>query len=294
MDSGELILSLFQVGFHGAALVFLYLGYRLNRQVVEEDGPQLKEKLSSVRFFLAMARAFFVVGAGLQIWEAQFDEGPAEPVALNMNLSPKEMPDGIPNLDVSLDGDPLKFSRGHAAPPVQVGNNLRIDAEALRDAVVSLQAVNRQLQLAEAAADGDEVGVSEAATGGAGVSNDQLASADAEELETTAQNLSRSLADPAVRDPAAVKASLGWVEFNRGNTKEAVRVLEEAAREAPDEKTRALAYNNLGRVYLQQGDLEASREAFERAGDSPSARKGLTLVDAAESAVRRSQLPSGN
>ncbi len=281
--TGDLVLSVFQAGLHGAALVFLYLGYRLNRQVVEEDGPQLKAKLASVRFFLVVALAFFVAGAGLQVWEERTDG------ELTMHLSPKEMPDGVPDLELLWAGEPLAVERGYVKRPLAEATDLRIDAEDLRDAVVSLQAVNRRLQVDEAASDGEEVGVTDTSTGGTGVSNDQLATADDEELEAAARNLSSSLADPAVQDPAAVKASLGWVEFNRGNTKEAVRFLEEAAREAPDEKTRARALNNLGRVHLQQGDLEASREAFELVGESPAAKKGLTLVDAAERAVQRSE-----
>jgi len=282
-SSSELALTLFQLGFHGAALVFLFLGYRLNQKVVEEDGPQLKEKLASVRFFLAMALAFFVVGAGLQVWSELGDSDLT--TDLTMHLSPAKMPEGLPDLKLTLGGQTLEFDSGRTQAEIAKSTDLRVDAEALRTAIANLQAVNRQILIEEASESGDEVGVEEEAARSVGVSNESLRNAEPEELDELADRLSEELERPGTTNPTAVKTSLAWVQFSRGETVQARELLEQAVTESPDEKTRSLAYNNLGRVYLQQGDLEKSREAFEAAqstAPSAAARKGMMLTRAAE------------
>jgi arylsulfatase A-like enzyme/Flp pilus assembly protein TadD len=76
-----------------------------------------------------------------------------------------------------------------------------------------------------------------------------------------------------------VKAGLAEVELASGKTEEALRLLEEAVAEEPD-NTRVLAL--LGPLYAQEGKLDEARELLERAigkGErSPEVRRNLALV----------------
>ena len=66
--------------------------------------------------------------------------------------------------------------------------------------------------------------------------------------------------------------TLGWIHFKRGEFATAVRVLERAARLAPDS---GLLRYHLGKARLSQGDTRGATEELERAVDSGNSFAGL-------------------
>ncbi|MEM7483185.1 MAG: tetratricopeptide repeat protein [Acidobacteriota bacterium] len=279
--------NFFQLGFHAAALVFLYLGYRLLRQVVASGGEELPLKLKNVRFFMIMSLAFFVLGASLQLyegWARRTDRSGARQLLLH--LSPTRMPEDVPPAEVRLAGELLEFDNGRAAPEIHAATDMAINLERIRDVVVRLRAINRELQLDQAAALPD-VGVGTDDLPGEWTLSDQsLREAGAAELDSTVARLNEALEESDGADSAAIRSSLGWVYYARGDFGAATAELERAASEAQDEEIRVRAYNNLGRVLLDRGDLEGSRAAFQNAGSGVAARGGLGQVAATEQALR--------
>jgi tetratricopeptide (TPR) repeat protein len=86
---------------------------------------------------------------------------------------------------------------------------------------------------------------------------------------------------PAVEDNAAYVDSLGWVLFRRGRLDEACKELERAARLMPEDDP--VIWEHLGEVYLEQGQRDRARSAWEKAiklyeaakRQDPERRQGL-------------------
>ncbi len=259
-------LQLFQAGFHGAALVFLVLGYYLLRKVLaEKPGAAaaaqntFRMKLRAVWGFLWFAFLFFVAGVAFQIWGPRIGRGSSDPLVVQ--LSPSEMPAGLPSPLVYLAGDPLQFgASGRAEATIETKRDLMINTLKLS------QAIDARIRSAEIqqAASTPGVGIGDdPAAQEVGLTDDVLATATPAQVEAKVEELKEKVENPAPgEDPAAARASLGWVYYSLGRDEEAKATLELAAKEADDPKTKARVSQNLSRVLEMQGDLKGAKKVL--------------------------------
>ena len=286
MDMASLALQVFEFGLHGAALVFLWLSFSLNKELNQQnptEPPQievLKLKLRQLKFFMLLSLAFFLVGAALEIYQVQFKH-PAPKIALITFLQPKAMPEGFPNIEARIDGRPLKFEVGRNVAELGQQANLEIDAASLRDAIVNMRSTLTGLQVAQVRA-APEVGLAaDPAAGSVGLAAD-LASKSPEELQLIVTNLearaARAAGPESAEERAAVKTSLGWVLFVQGDYAKAKSELEEAILLAKSDATRERARNNLSAVYLNEGQLDASESLLLQNPSSPFAQRNLEAI----------------
>jgi tetratricopeptide (TPR) repeat protein len=75
--------------------------------------------------------------------------------------------------------------------------------------------------------------------------------------------------------------TLGWVYYRMGRLIEALKIIEEASRQLPED---AVVFEHLGEIHLSLGNLEQAYTAFERsvqlAPDNDKLREKLeTLAD---------------
>lgn len=95
MHMFNFIIELVRLGFHGVAVVMLFLGYRLLRGVVvgksKVDGKigvdKLKLRLKEVRVFLVISLVFFVLGVGSEFFR-KFQERLQENV-ITVHIQPE-------------------------------------------------------------------------------------------------------------------------------------------------------------------------------------------------------------
>jgi hypothetical protein len=96
----QMVVELVRLGFHGLALVMLFLGYRLIRQVltgkadVAQNGFDQSAKLFSLRLtgvamFLGVSLIFFILGVGSELMRHSQEND------VIVYFSPKEMPGEI-------------------------------------------------------------------------------------------------------------------------------------------------------------------------------------------------------
>jgi len=113
--------QLLQLGFHGTALAFLLVGYRLMKQVLEDDDDErLELRLQNVRYFLAVSVAVLILGIGAQIGANYLDSRHE----VEGHLSPSAMPDDLSGPRISTGGREVIFEQGLGL--LTVGRNLPI------------------------------------------------------------------------------------------------------------------------------------------------------------------------
>ncbi len=291
MQTASLVVQLFELGLHGAALVFLWLGYRLNNELNEQNATApaeievLKLKLRQLRFFMVLSLAFFVIGAGLEIYQVRSERltAPAPAVDLVTYIQPKTMPEGFPSLEVRIAGKALEFPSGRNHSTLSQAADLMIDAEPLRDAIVNMRSTLTSLQVAQAKTAAGVGLAADPAVGSAALSNADLASKSPDELQAAVARLEESLATgtsgpDSAEERAAFKTSLGWTLFVQGDNGKAKAELEEAILLAKNNATRERARNNLSVVYLNEGHLDASENLLRQNPSSPFAQRNLEAI----------------
>lgn len=110
----ETLIRLVQAGFHGVALAFLYLGYRLRKPLLspnqqEEPSPNalqlLTVRLQSAERFLTIAIIFLVIGGGLEIARmVMLSTQEKHPHEVAFILQPGHMPNGVAPIRISKNG----------------------------------------------------------------------------------------------------------------------------------------------------------------------------------------------
>lgn len=132
----DLLVSLVRLGFHGAALAMLFLGYMLMRRVLNAEATeQLGPRLAQVRFFLVVSLMFFLVGAGLElVRRAQMND-------VSISISPMPWPGGIPSPTLLEDsGKALVFSENLVATvPLRHGAMVQLHLETIADLITRLE-----------------------------------------------------------------------------------------------------------------------------------------------------------
>ena len=119
--------DLLQVGFHGTALAFLILGYRLLQQALEDpppDDPEA-EKLSlilrNIRFFMVASLAFLLVGVGAQIFLNQGER------RVEVHLSPTAgFPEGVDGPIIRVSDRKVAFEDGRGELVVKGADSIRV------------------------------------------------------------------------------------------------------------------------------------------------------------------------
>ncbi|MEM1177994.1 MAG: hypothetical protein AAGM22_06605 [Acidobacteriota bacterium] len=128
--------ELLQLGFHGTALAFLLVGYRLMKQVLDdEDGDGLELRLRNVRFFLAVSVAVLVLGIGSQILVQHLDSKHE----VEVHLSPSGMPESVAEPQIStLGAPPVVFEQGLGRITVGRKVPIRVVVDELVDKIEEL------------------------------------------------------------------------------------------------------------------------------------------------------------
>jgi len=151
--------QLLQLGFHGTALAFLLVGYRLMKQVLEDDDDDnLDLRLRNVRFFLGVSVAVLVLGIGGQILAQYLDSRHT----VEVHLSPSGIPEDLPFPDLSTDGESVVFDGGRGS--MIVGRNLPVRlvvddmVDKIRDLIHEKELLDAQLRRHEALRAIDEGG----------------------------------------------------------------------------------------------------------------------------------------
>ena len=119
--------DLLQVGFHGTALAFLILGYRLLKHALDDPPPDdpKSEKLSmilrNIRFFMGASLVFLLVGVGAQIF---LNEGERQ---VEVHLSPTTgFPQGIDGPNIRVSDRKVIFEDGRGLLVVKGRDSIRV------------------------------------------------------------------------------------------------------------------------------------------------------------------------
>ena len=136
--------QLLQLGFHGTALAFLLVGYRLMKQVLDDDDDdKLEVRLTNVRYFLGISVAVLILGIGAQFLAQYLDSRHQ----VEVHLSPSGMPEDVPHPDLSTADETVVWDGGRGS--ITVGRNLPIRL-VVDEMVEKIKTLNHERELLDA------------------------------------------------------------------------------------------------------------------------------------------------
>ena len=119
--------GLLQLGFHGTALAFLILGYRLLQQALDDpppddpDAEKLAMILRNIRFFMGASLVFLLVGVGAQFALNQGER------SVEVHLSPTSgFPEGIAGPIIRVSDRKVDFEDGRGELVVKGKDSIRV------------------------------------------------------------------------------------------------------------------------------------------------------------------------
>ena len=130
------VIGILQLGFHAAALAFLYLGFQLMRQAITQaksarptSVPRLEIVLKSIRQFILISFFFFIVGAGIELFSRVIR--PQVNVSVTTTPQLDHFPSFLSKPDISVNGDSLTWKGGYAKTQVSETTTIIFSTEAL-------------------------------------------------------------------------------------------------------------------------------------------------------------------
>ena len=155
----DIAIELVRLGFHGFAVVMLFLGYRLLRAVVGEKASSAAEeitglqlRLKSVRNFLVISLIFFVLGVASELFRMSQEKRQTNEMTMQLQPEAASMPDEalVPTLLAEDDGNPKPVKMNEATSTFRVkvrdGQRFYLQLHTLTGRVENLtERVNRLL-----------------------------------------------------------------------------------------------------------------------------------------------------
>jgi hypothetical protein len=140
------VVDLVRLGFHGFAIVILYLGYRLLRSVVKSKDikvEDLKPRLKEVRIFMAFSLIFLFGGASLEMLRG------GQKYDVHVIVTPAPLPSGIKQPILTLDAiqSVLDNNTGTAKSKLRDGASIHLHIEPI---IFQFQKMNSELQTTRA------------------------------------------------------------------------------------------------------------------------------------------------
>ena len=161
----SIVIELVRLGFHGFAVVMLFLGYRLLKTVVAErgspntEGLQLRPK--SVKTFLVISLIFFVLGVASELFRTSQERTRENEMTMQLQPEAASMPDGalLPTLLEEDEGGakPVQIDESTSTFRVKVkhGQRFYLQLHTLTRRVENLTARVNQLQLRQGGEDAE-------------------------------------------------------------------------------------------------------------------------------------------
>lgn len=141
----DIALELVRTGFHGLALVMLYLGYRLlatilSRKSADVVGDAMKVEAGRhkvVTKFMIISLVFFVLGVGSELYRH------SQAYTLTIAISPSVLPNGVesPTLLKLIDLKTVSFADGPEQITVRNDEAIMFQLDAMTAEIVHLQEV---------------------------------------------------------------------------------------------------------------------------------------------------------